>query len=173
MKDKRVYQMCVISIIAAMVIVLDLVKIELGFLNITFYAIPLLICGIFYGPAMGALAGLIAGFIIQMTSPYGISVMTPLWMLSPVIWGGLSGLLYKAFKKKFSVLTICLVIIFTSLIVTGFNSFVIWLDGIVMCYPTGLTVITILLRFTSSLITSVLYTLVAYYVIKSLRKSFN
>ena len=101
MRNKRIFSITFCAIMAAMAIALNSVaSVQVTHsIKITFYALPLLIAGIMFGPLMGATTGIVAGVILQLISPYGISLSSPFWALAPVFWGFISGLCYKIFKK--------------------------------------------------------------------------
>ncbi len=101
MKNKKIYLIVLVATMAAMAIALD----KIGSLKltqsikITFYAIPLMVVGILHGPKLGALTGLISGIILQLTSEYGINLSSIFFGLAPVVWGFVSGLVFKVFSK--------------------------------------------------------------------------
>ena len=101
LKNNKVYLIVLVATMAAMAIALE----KIGSLKvtpsikITFYAIPLMVVGILHGPKLGALAGLVSGIVIQLTSEYGINLSSIFFGLAPVVWGFVSGLIFKLFSK--------------------------------------------------------------------------
>ena len=96
MKNKFIFKITYCSIMAAMAYVCTFFEIPIVF-TITLYGIPLIFIGIMYGPLYGILTGLIAGTLEQLK--WGLSLQTFLWLLAPIAWGGLSGLVYMLLKK--------------------------------------------------------------------------
>ena len=96
MKHKLIFKLIFCSMMAALSYVFTFFEIPLIF-NISLYALPLIFIGILFGPGYGVLAGLVSGMLEQLK--YGISLQTILWLLAPMTWGGLSGVLYYILKK--------------------------------------------------------------------------
>ena len=105
--------------------------------------------------------GIVGEFLCQLFSEYGLSPTTILWMLPPLfriipIWLG-----YNLFRKKdidlieskkiVNYIFYFLICIFANLLLTGVNSLVLYLDGLIMNYPSGLTLSIILIRFLVSI----------------------
>lgn len=99
-KNKKVYTICIASMMAALSIILDVLSVRTDSSKITLYSLPLLLSGFLFGPWVGLLSGLASGLISQIIL-YGFSVTTPIWIVAPMLWGFLSGMLFhKAFKKE-------------------------------------------------------------------------
>ena len=100
-KNNKVYLIVLVATMAAMAIALE----KIGSLKvtpsikITFYAVPLMVVGMLHGPKLGALAGLVSGIVIQLTSEYGINLSSIFFGLAPVVWGFVSGLIFKLVGK--------------------------------------------------------------------------
>ena len=99
-RKNLIFTMSLCAIMAGLSIVLDKVSINLGTMKITFYALPLIVVGVVNGLLPGFLAGLISGIVLQLTSPYGITLSAPFWALAPIAWGTISGLVKFIFDKK-------------------------------------------------------------------------
>ena len=81
--NKKVLKITFCGVMAAMAIALEKVT-ALPITNsikITFYGLPLIVVGILYGFKIGFITGLVSGTVLQLTSPYGISVSSPFWAL--------------------------------------------------------------------------------------------
>ena len=96
MKNKFIFKIIYCSIMASMAYVCTFFEIPLIF-TITLYGIPLIFMGIMYGPIYGIITGLIAGVLEQLK--WGLSIQTFLWLLAPIMWGGISGVVFLLFKK--------------------------------------------------------------------------
>ena len=99
-RKQLIFTIALCAIMAGLAIVLDKVSLNLGTLKFTFYALPLLVIGIVNGLGYGLITGAIAGIVLQLTSPYGITPSSPFWALAPIAWGGVSGLVKYIFDKK-------------------------------------------------------------------------
>jgi len=119
---------------AAMAYVCTFFELPIFNVNVTLYGIPLIFVGVVCGPMYGLLTGLIAGILEQLK--WGISIQTFLWLLAPIAWGALSGLLYRGFKqllkddKKYKVIiNYSLTIIITAIIANICNTLALVLLG--------------------------------------------
>lgn len=99
MKKTKVFKLTFCAIMASMSIVLTIFEVHLPIFNVALYGLPLVLTSILFGPSYGFLAGLIAGSVEQITK--GLSIQTFIWILAPLSWGGLSGLVYHGLKKIF------------------------------------------------------------------------
>ena len=134
MKKNLIFKIVYCSIMAAMAFVCTFFEIPLFGFNITLYGIPLIFVGIMCGPVYGLLTGLIAGVLEQLK--WGISFQTFFWLISPIVWGGLSGLLFNSFKllfkdnKKYKIIIkYCLSISITAVIANICNTFALVILG--------------------------------------------
>lgn len=168
-KRSKVSNLALAAIMADLAIVLDMISIRGEFTKYTIYALPLILTGMLFGPYIGALSGAIAGFIVQLLT-YGITPTTPLWIIAPVAWGFLSGVLALAFKKDYKWQKVAIIVFATSLIVTGINSLALVLDGLIMDYPTTYVLTGLFLRVVTSLGIGIFYTVTTYYIINRLKK---
>ena len=177
MRKKLIFNIVVASILAAMALVLEKLGIKIPLLGntttlrISFYGLPLMIAGIIFGYKTGLLAGLIMAIISQLVlSEYGITPTTPLWMIAPILFGLLSGLIIKIFKDKISVISILVSVVITSIFVSLSNSLALYVDGIVFDYDTKITFVLIMIRILSSIIVACIYIPVLYILSKRLKK---
>lgn len=101
MKKNKIYLICLIAILASLSVVINsTLTISTFQKKISLYALPLIVAGIIHGPLVGMVTGIIAGTIIQLTSPYGVSLVSIFYGLAPMIWGLVSGFVFKFFKGK-------------------------------------------------------------------------
>ena len=69
MKKSLVFRICVAGMLAALAFVLNnYFAIDLFEMKLTLYALPLMICGMYFGPITGLLCGLVTGFLCQLFS---------------------------------------------------------------------------------------------------------
>lgn len=97
MKKNLIFKIAYCSIMAAMSFVCTFFEIPLFSVNVTLYGIPLVFVGIVCGPVYGLLTGFIAGVLEQLK--WGLSIQSFLWIIAPIVWGALSGLIYSGLKK--------------------------------------------------------------------------
>lgn len=171
MKKKVVLKICVAGMLSALSFVLNsYFAIDLFEMKITLYALPLMICGMFFGPTTGLLCGLVTGFLCQLFSKYGLTVTAPLWMLAPIAWGSLSGVMIRLFKNEYKLWKVIISVVVVSLIVVGLNSFAMIIDGIVFEYPTEFVLTKLGIRIITALVNSVIYTALLYLILNRLKK---
>ena len=178
MKSKRVFQIVFCAIMAAMAIALNSVaSVQVTqAIKITFYALPLLVVGVCFGPLMGFTTGIVAGVVLQLISPYGISLSSPFWALAPVCWGGISGLMFKIFKKMNRTLAIVLAVIIASISANLINTFAMIMDSLLV-KDSWYTLSAIMLDWPGRLLTMVVtlipYIIITIIVCNSLKKIYN
>lgn len=171
MKNKTIIKMVISGVMGALAFILNrYVSIDLVIMKFTVYALPLMLVGMFYGPTAGLLSGFISGFLSQVFSAYGLTITAPLWMLAPLAWGFLSGLLMNILKNDYKILKVALVVVVTSIIVVFLNSMAMYIDGLVFEYPIEFVVANLGTRIINSLITSVFYTALLYIILNRLKK---
>ena len=99
MKKNKVFKLTFCSIMASLSIVLTFLEVNLPVFNVALYGLPLVLTSILFGPSYGLLAGLIAGSVEQIYN--GLSIQSFVWIIAPLAWGGLSGLVYHTLKNVF------------------------------------------------------------------------
>lgn len=178
MKSKRVFQIVFCAIMAAMAIALNSVaSVQVTqAIKITFYALPLLVVGVCFGPLMGFTTGIVAGVVLQLISPYGISLSSPFWALAPVCWGGISGLIFKALKKMNHNLAIVLAVVIASISANLVNTFAMIMDSLLV-KDSWYTLSAIMVDWPGRLLTMVVtlipYIIITIIVCDSLRKIYD
>ena len=165
MRNKRIFEITFCAIMAAMAIALNSVaSLQLTqSIKITFYALPLLVVGICFGPLMGLTTGLVAGVVLQLISPYGISLSSPFWALAPICWGLISGLIYKITKKINKWLAIILAVIAASIGANLINTLAMIMDSLLV-KDSWYTLSAIMIDWPGRLLTMVI-TMVPYIII--------
>lgn len=157
MKKYSIKDISLASSFAALSLILDVLSVRTESTKYTLYGFPLLFSGILFGPLVGLLTGLVSGILSQFLT-YGISITTPIWILAPMMWGFISGLLFhNAFKKKESPRYIILTVILTSIIVTLTNTLALYLDGLIYHYPTPYVIAQLGIRMINSILLAIVY----------------
>ena len=84
---KNIIKYTLIAVLAALSIALNYLKIPITTnVIVTVYALPLLFAGCCFDFLGSLLVGLITGVVLQLISPYGITVTSPFWALAPIGW---------------------------------------------------------------------------------------
>ncbi len=126
MKKINVKQIVGISILTAMVVVLQLLSllIKFGPFSATLALIPLIIGAIFYGPGIGSFLGFVMGFVILCTDAQAYWVVNPfatilVCLLKTTAAGFVAGIVFKKLYKKNFTAAIVLASILTPIVNTG------------------------------------------------------
>lgn len=167
-----------ITICAAMIavhIVLDLfLTIRIGELyKITLNTLPFVVVGMMCGPLQGAISGLVGCFLSQMLGPYGLMITTPIWIIPGMLSGLTSGLIFKAFKRKQTIVVIAVTVFLAELITTIYNWFGSYLGDVVILKDMVIEVLigAIPIRLANWALRSVVYSVVLVPLCKTLLKS--
>lgn len=172
---KLILEIAIVGVMAALAIVLEKFSFPKGnsYLKFTFYGLPLIIVGCMYGVKVGFLTGLVSSFVMQLTSEYGLSITTPVWMLAPIAWGTVSGFAYYLFKKKNTLFYMLMVSLITSISATVLNTIAMLVDGLAYGgdFITSLSNILANLppRLVSMIILSVAYALIMVILLNRLK----
>lgn len=170
MRKNEILKITVCAVMAALAIVLNrFVSLDLKVAKLTFYGLPLMLVGILFGFKMGFLTGLVAAVVLQLTSPYGISLVSIFWGLAPIVWGSVSGLTYIAFKKSDKFWCLLLVVLITSTLATLSNTLALIMDGLINgdeLFLIANVLSNLPMRLLSMIILVIPYTLLIHKVIK-------
>ncbi len=170
MKTRSTTQkMALIAVMADISIIFHQLSLRTGTTQVTLYGLPLLLTGMMFGPLIGGLSGLVVGFITQMLQ-YGPGPTTAIWMIAPLMWGLTSGLLTCAFKKELKLFNIIIIVMCTALIVTGSNSLAMYLDGLIIGYPTPYVLTEMGIRILFSMLTAIVNITLCYFTLGKLKK---
>ena len=169
MKKKIIKKIAMASTMTAFAVVLNLISVRTDTSLITIYALPLLLSGILFGPLTGFLTGIATGIIVQLFT-YGLGPTTIIWILAPMSWGLVSGLVSKLFKNKINAFTIIVNVFLSSLISLSLNTLAMVLDGLYYDYPTQYVWANLYIRIATSCLVGVFYGFVLNYSLKTLNK---
>lgn len=178
MKNNRIFNIAFCAILAAMAIALEKVaSLQITpAIKITFYALPLLVVGVLYGPFLGFMTGLVAGTVMQLTSQYGVSLSSPFWALAPVCWGFVSGLVYLPFRKKNRWIGIVLAVALASIFANLANTLAMLMDALLVkdsWYTTSAIMLDWPGRLLTMVVTMVPYIVITGIVVDSLRRIYH
>lgn len=171
MKKNLVLKIVIAGVMGALSIVLEKFSIKVGpIYKISLYGLPLMFTSVMFGYKVGSLTGIVVGFVSQLTSEYGLTPTTPLWMLAPILWGFLSGFISSRFKDKcFYFINIAIAVLITSFVVTIVNSVVIYLDSLIFNYTATQAFIDIVIKCGISLGMGVIYTFILFLLCNRLK----
>lgn len=155
-----VFKMTLLGLNLALFIVLNYASFNLQFVKFSAKGLPVIFIAVIFGPLEGALLGGVGEFLCQLVSPYGLTPTTPLWIFPWIVQGLIVGFMFKQKDVKEHPILWIITVITCCLAVTGLNTLVIWIDGLVMQYNPNLTKVNILIRFATSIASAVLYMLV-------------
>ncbi|MBQ6817394.1 MAG: ECF transporter S component [Bacilli bacterium] len=173
--NKKVLKITFCGVMAAMAIALNKVlSLQITpSIKITFYALPLMVTGILYGFKIGLLTGLVSGVILQLTSPYGVTITAPVWALAPILWGAIPGLIFKPLNKVNKYLAYAVVVFITSIAANLANTLAMYCDCLFID-DAYYTVASILMdwpgRIVTMLVTMIPYILISFIVCDRLKK---
>ncbi|MBO7086054.1 MAG: hypothetical protein J6W25_02955 [Bacilli bacterium] len=121
---KNIIKYTLIAVLAALSIALNYLKIPITTnVIVTVYAIPLLFAGCCFNFLGSLLVGLITGVVLQLISPYGITVTSPFWALAPIGWTLSSFFMNKLFIKLHPAIRSLIIVVVASLAATALNTF--------------------------------------------------
>ncbi len=172
-KNKTILNICIVAVMAALFVVLDLVSIKIGNnIKITFGGLPILVAATVCGPLWGGFAGLIGSFIAQCFS-YGFSATTLLWVLPAFARGLVAGLLFIALYNKLKLqYNLIISVIVSSLTVTALNTLAIFIDSKIYGYYSIAVVFgQTAFRVVSSVVTSIAYIVLLLPILYAIKKT--
>lgn len=121
--NRQIIKYTVVAILAGLSIALNYLKIPLTpNVIITVYAIPLLFAGCCLDFTGSILVGALTGIILQLASPYGITLTSPFWALAPIGWTVTSYILNKLLFKLHLAIRALIIVIVASIVATGLNT---------------------------------------------------
>ena len=160
------------AMLAAMYVVLSLFSINLPGMKITLDSLPILIGAALLGPIDGLAIGLIGSFLNQMIT-YGFTATTLLWIIPAGLRGLLVGLYSKRHNFSMTLKQTFFITISTALLVTAFNTLLMYVDSWVYSYSYAAALATVAFRVLAGIITSVLFSFLLPPILKTLRRLFD
>ena len=144
--------------------------------QITFTALAILITAVLYGLPDALIVATLGSFIGQLRGIYGLSITTPIWMIPPILRALVFGLAYDLFLKKGihledKKLWFYLFAIFAGLVTTIANTGAIFLDAYIFEYPVSMAFIESILRFVSSIASSIACSLIVIPIVSACKNS--
>jgi len=160
------------AVFIALMVLLKYVAIDIPTLSIkaSLAYFPIIVCALLFGYADGMIVGGLGEFIFQFLR-YGLGPTTALWLVAPIASGLIVGL--YAQKKGFepTMRQTAGIVLASCLAVTAINTVGLYFDAQILAYPTALTFVNIVLRFASSVVMTIVYTLMCPQAVELIRKS--
>ena len=168
MGNERIRRITIAGVMVGLFLVLAILRFRIGgFLEIGLGSLVLLVAALTLSPLDAFRIGTIGELLNQILfSGYGITPTTPLWVAPVAIRGLLLGLIAYAYRRKGDSLTNHKVLYFVfvmavALFISGLDTGLLYLDGMIMGYPVQYTWIQTIARFGSSQVTAILVALLA------------
>lgn len=165
------------GLMLAVYIVLSILTIKITpNLQIAFTSLAIIITCVVYGFVDGIVVAFLGSFVGQLTSTYGLTITTPIWMIPPILRAVVFGLAYELFlnhgvrleNKKILFFTFSII---AGLVVTAANTLAIWLDAVILEMPVEFVVVETVLRFVSSILSSIAMTFLSIPIIFALQNA--
>lgn len=155
-RNRPVLRMVICGVCLALYFVLSIISVNTQVIKLTIDALPVIFVAIVCGPVDGMAVGLLGSFFAQLYL-YGLTVTTPLWILPAAIRGLIVGLMFRNKDVSKHMTSWILTVIISGLIVTGINTFVIYLDAKIFNYPSQITYVSSIMRILTNIATSIIY----------------
>ena len=175
--QKTVSRICGDGMLLAVYTVLSIITIRITpNFQITFTGLAVILACVLYGLPDGLLVAFLGSFISQLRSTYGLTITTPIWMIPPILRAVVFGITYELFLKKGvhledkKVLFIIFAIV-AGLVTTAANTVAIFLDAKIFNYPVTMAIIESVMRFVSSIASSIVIAFISLPVINALKKA--
>lgn len=135
---RNIRRMAINAMLAAIYVVLSFTEVTLGGIKISFSALPVVICGLAFGPLDGFVVGFLGEFIAQLLGPYGMTPTTLLWVAPAAVRGLFIGGAVRLLRSRLSAeglkrpknqVFFYIVCMLSGLIVSCMNTFTFYVDS--------------------------------------------
>lgn len=174
-KNNPVHRICLIGMLSALYLALNLVGFRAWSFHVTFASLPVIVGSLLFGPIEGMLIALIGEFFNQLLS-YGVSVTMVLWLIPPAVRGLVVGSAALLAEKKDRRLEdrygLCYAVcVAAALCTTAVNTLVMYLDSVIMGYYSFAYVFgSAVIRIGSGILTAVVVATVSIPLVQLLRR---
>ena len=169
MKKNKSYQIAFDGLLAALTAVFGYIAIDMGFLKLSFEEFPVILAGLMFGPADGALVGGIGTFLYQLLR-YGLDVTTALWILPYILLGAFVGRYAKKHDFANTDGQMRKAILMGEILIILCNTVVIYLDAKIKMYPVPIAFLSTLGRIAAAAVKTVFFGFLTPKVLKVLSK---
>ena len=163
MGNNTIRRMCLDGVLIGLFLVLGLLRIRVGsYLEIGLGTIVIVIAAISLGLWDAVAIAALGEFMNQIFfSGYGLTPTTPLWVLPVVVRALIIGVIAALYRRKGDSLVKHKVLYFVTilgaaLVISGLDTAILYLDGIIMGYPVAYTWAQTGIRFLTSQITAII-----------------
>ncbi len=158
-------------LIAMYAVMATFLTLNLGGMNISVGALPIIVGAALFGPADGIIIGLCGSFLNQLYA-YGLTPTTVLWIIPAGVRGFIIGEFAKRCKFNMTVWQTVLITIISSLAVTALNTLVMYLDSKIWGYYSYAYVFgKIVPRIISGIITAIIFGLIVPKILPPLKRT--
>ena len=133
--NKKILRISILSMFSAIFYIIGkFLTINIFFnLKLTFKVFLLYIVSIIFGKFSGMFVGFIGELIIQLTSQYGLTLTTILWILPYIVVSFIFGKIYNKNIEN-NKIKLFLLLLVSNLILTFLNTFAFFVDSIIFGY---------------------------------------
>ena len=155
--ERLVFKMALLGLCLALYFALNFVSVDLRFIKLSVKYLPIIFTCALFGPVEGMLVALFGEFFCQLTSQYGLGPTTPLWLIPPVLFALIVGLIFKHKDVRTHLKLWIFTVVLACVILTAVNTVFMLVDAKIMGYSQQFTFVMIILRFVSSILSAALY----------------
>ena len=160
-------------LIAMYAVMATFLTLNLGGMNISVGALPIIVGAALFGPVDGLIIGLCGSFLNQIYA-YGITPTTILWMIPAGVRGLMIGAFAKRCKFNMTLPQTVLITVLSALTVTALNTAAMYLDSKIWGYYSYAYVFgKIIPRIISGILTSVIFGVIVPKILPPLRRNLN
>lgn len=170
MHGKKIRQLSLNAILAAMCAVLGYLALDLGNIKISFESVPILIAAMLFGAVNAAAVGAVGALIYQFLR-YGLSVTTALWVLPYIVGGIIAGIYARRRGFTLTQKQCIFITVLAELAVTVLNTGAIAADAVIFGYYTpALITGALLLRLVLCIVKALVYAFLLPPLLSRLKK---
>ena len=171
MKKFTTKQLVLISVLAAIFVVLAYVSVGTNDFKVSIESLAVVIGSVILGPVGGFFVGLVGEFIYQLTY-YGLDITTPLWLLPYALEGLFIGLMVKKEFENISKKRLIIVVVINEVLLTAMVTVVNGVSAVIQGWGSWPTIIAgIPLRLAIMVVRIIIYIIVLPLLYKSLKKA--
>lgn len=133
--SQRIRRLVLDAMLVALYVVFSTVfSFKTPWFEVSLVGLPILLAARLFGAKDALVIALLGSFMEQLMSPYGLSATTPLWMAPVVLMAAAAALGFFLIGRRDSLPLMLGVIILSELLLTVFNTVVLYLDGFIWQY---------------------------------------
>ena len=171
--NKKIFKICIISMLSAIFYVVGkFLVLYIGMdLKLTFKVFLLYVISVTFSPISGMIVGGIGEFLIQLTSEYGLTITTILWVLPYVILSFLFGIIYKNLIKNNSRIKLFLLFFLSNIMLSILNTIVFYIDAKLFGYYSFILIFgKFFVKIFMDIVLAIIYTILFPYCVSIVKK---